>query len=454
MFGERPRGKGDIAAGAGLAAPGRAEDGGRRTEDGDSATRAGLAALLRTNVPGETWTWLLVAIGVFLRVMEYGDNRKLYMDEESLLKNLVGCAFYDFGTTLKDNQLAPPGFLAVERLMVRLPLPVKAAARLVPLLCGIASMFLMRSVARRFLTPRAVPIAVGLFALNDWLLYYSAELKQYSVDVALTLAALLLAAGPAVMTRRRLRLLTCFGLAGVWFSHPLALVLAGVGTYFMAKAALGREWKKAFGFLTMSLAWALSFAICYKVSHLILSKDRFVWNWWDFAFLRLPPRSYADLERDFWQMLNLLNSPSCVLTPLGVLASAFLALGLFVLGGLSLGRRWRGGLYLVLSPLLFALLASALHQYPFHGRLLLFLIPSVHLLVSEGAAALAWCGGARLTLALGAFLLFQPAFDAMWHRLIFPRDHWGPDSHGDLSPDLLDYLEKIKEKTSGPRSLP
>ena len=55
----------------------------------DVASGAGLAALLRTKLTGETWTWLLVAVGVILRVMEYGDNRKLYMDEQSLLDNLV-----------------------------------------------------------------------------------------------------------------------------------------------------------------------------------------------------------------------------------------------------------------------------------------------------------------------------------------------------------------------------
>ena len=52
----------------------------------------------------------------------------------------------------------------IERLLVRLPFPVVAAARLVPLLSAIISMFLMRSVARRFLAAHAVPIAVGLFA--------------------------------------------------------------------------------------------------------------------------------------------------------------------------------------------------------------------------------------------------------------------------------------------------
>jgi hypothetical protein len=402
----------------------------------------------------ETWTWLLVALGVILRLMEYGDNRRLYRDEVSLLKNLVGTAPFDFQTTLTESQLAPPGFLVIERLMVRLPLPVNPAARFVPLVCGVVSMFLMRKVAHRYLTPRAVPIAVGLFALNDWLLYYAAEVKQYSGDVALVLGAFLMAAAPGPMTLRRISLLTCAGVFGVWFSHPLALVLAGLGTYFIARAALSRQWRQALGLLAMSLAWAVSFVLCYKISHLILSKEQFIWVWWNFAFLPLPPRSHAELEQVSWQMLNLLNSPSCVLTPVGVLFSAFLALALFVLGAVVLGRRWPGGLYILLAPLLFAILASSLREYPFHGRLLLFLVPSVHLLASEGAAALAWVGGAPLTFVVGAFLLLQPALDAFSHRFVQPRIRSGPDSHGDLSPDLLDYLEEATRRSSFPRPLP
>ena len=102
-----------------------------------------------------------------------------------------------------------------------------------------------------------------------------------------------------------------------------------------------------------------------------------------------------------WQVLNLLNSPSGVLTPLGVIPSAFLALGLFVVGAYSLGKRSLGGLYLIVAPLPFAIVASALHQYPFHGRLLIFLVPTVHLLVGEGAATLTRKGGARLRARAG-----------------------------------------------------
>ncbi len=86
-----------------------------------------------------------------------------------------------------------------------------------------------------------------------------------------------------------------------------------------------------------------------------------------------------------------------------------------------------------------------LHQYPFHGRLLIFLIPSVHLLVAEGAAALARPGGPKLTFALAAFLLAQPVLDVLWYRLIQKRHHAEYDSHGDLHPDLLDYLENVEK---------
>jgi hypothetical protein len=277
------------------------------------------------------------------------------------------------------------------------------------------------------------------------------EMKQYSGDVALTLVALLLAAGPAPvsegrplpLSRSRLLALAGLGAIGVWFSYPLALVLAGAGTYLIGEAALRRDWKRALAVVAISVGWALSFAICYKVSHRILSKGRFIWVWWDFAFLPLPPHSVAELKQELWQLINVTNAPASVFTPLGVIPSAFLAAGLFMLGGLAMGRRWRGGLYLLTAPILFVFLASALHQYPFHGRLLLFVVPTIHLLIGEGAAALTCRGRPMLTGVLGAFLLCQPAYDVCWYQLIQQRPR-SYDSHGDLRPDLLDYLDELE----------
>jgi hypothetical protein len=412
-----------------------------RAESGHGPLSSIISLGRRMSKP-ETWTWLLVAFGVLFRVMEYSADRPLYRDEASLFRNLVGRGVLDFVTPLTEDQLAPPGFLVVERAVVRLPFRRIWAARSIPFICGLASMFLMPVVARRYLSARAVPIAVGLFALDDWIIYYTTELKQYSSDTTLTLIALLLASVPTEKSQRRLFALTGFGLVGVWFSHPLALVLGAVGTYLAASAVIRRDWKRVRDYVAMSALWAFSFAICYYVSHHILSKDRFIWDWWAFAFLPIPPRSLADLERMFWQVLNIFNNPAWVLTPLGVLVSAFLALGLYLVGAISLGLRWRGGAYLLIAPVVFALFASALHQYPFHGRLLLFLVPTIHLLVAEGAVALARPRGVLLTIVLGVFLLSQPTRVVIWNELVMKRNHDGYDSHGDLAPDLLDHLER------------
>jgi hypothetical protein len=405
----------------------------------------------------EALTLVAVLIGVILRIWGYADDRGLYTDERLLLGNLVNLPVFDLHTRLTRDQMAPPAFLIVERMLVRLPGDYVQAARSFSLVCGVASMFLFPFVCRRFLLPHAVPIAVGLFALSDWLIYYSSEMKQYSCDLALTLVALLLAAGPAPvgpsappsgastggsLSYRRILALGIFGAIGVWFSHPLALVLGGIGTYLLVVAALSRDRRAVLAVMGMGLAWAVSFAACFWVSHRILSTERFIWTWWDFAFLPLPPRSLADLRRDFWQIVNVFDSPSDVKTPLGMIPTAMLALALAAVGSVSLFRRWPGGLYLLTAPLAFALAASALHQYPFHGRLLLFLVPSVQMLVSQGVAALARPGGWRLALVVGVFLLWQPVSDTLFYRFIQPLSHEHYDTHGDLRPDLLDYLDR------------
>ena len=165
------------------------------------------------------------------------------------------------------------------------------------------------------------------------------------------------------MSRRRLLALAAFGAAGVWFSHPLAFVLGGVGSYLVASAdAAPANGKWSLRLCGVILLWVCSFGVCFLISHRILSKGDFIWKWWDFAFLPLPPHSIADLKQDFWQVVNVFNNPSWVVTPLGVLASAFVALGLFLLGGLSMGSRWRGGVYVLVAPIFFTLVASALRS--------------------------------------------------------------------------------------------
>ncbi|WP_337177053.1 hypothetical protein [Paludisphaera sp.] len=394
-----------------------------------------------------------VAVGVALRLWEYATLRSLYMDEVALLTNLVGVPVFDFAHELKQDQLAPPGFLVVERLLVRLPMWVGASGRLLPLACGVLSMFLVAPLARRYVDRLAAPIAVWLLALSDHLIYYSAEIKPYTVDLVAAMTTLLLAVPPAPgePTRRRLRALAIWGAVAPWFSFPVVFVLAGVGLHLVARAWRAEGARGAAKAAAVGGAWLVSFLGCFLISRSIVSKRDFLWVWWDFAFLPIPPRSWENARFTMETVANVFINPASVLTPFGFIPTAILASALALIGAGSLGRRWRGGLFLVLAPLVVHLAVSALRQYPFHGRLILSLVPTYHLLLVEGMAAVGRWARPWATLALALVFLGGQAGDIFWNQFVMPKNRSRPfDTHGDLKNDLLDELDyRRKIRPSG-----
>lgn len=96
----------------------------------------------------------------------------------------------------------------------------------------------------------------------------------------------------------------------------------------------------------------------------------------------LPPSSISDAKWFISTFLGIFKhtvglSPRLSLS--GLAALSFLA------GCISIYSEKKETFLLLISPILLALLASGFHKYPFSGRLLLFIVPSVLLLVAEGA---------------------------------------------------------------------
>lgn len=60
---------------------------------------------------------------------------------------------------MSHDQLAPSGFVIVERILVQLPLSVLATERLVSFVCGLASMLVIAPLARRCVERRALALA-------------------------------------------------------------------------------------------------------------------------------------------------------------------------------------------------------------------------------------------------------------------------------------------------------
>ncbi len=119
----------------------------------------------------------LIGVGVVLRLFHYLANRSLWVDEAMLANNIVSRSFWQFLEPLDCNQYASFGFLVVEKLNVLLFGNTEYALRAFPLLAGILSLFLFYKVAKHFISPSAIPIALGLFVVSDRLVYYSSEVK-------------------------------------------------------------------------------------------------------------------------------------------------------------------------------------------------------------------------------------------------------------------------------------
>lgn len=383
---------------------------------------------------------VLLGLGVALRVAQYLAGRPLWLDESSLSGNILGRSFAGLFGPLSSTQLAPPGFLALEWLAGRVPGEPAWTLRFVPLVAGVASLFLFERLSRRLLGPTAALLALAMFAVSDDLIYYASELKQYSSDVAIALACGLmgldLIAGGA--STGRLAGSAALGAAVVWFSHPALFVLAGVGVVAFTSAIRRRDWSHAAGLAAVGAVWLASFAGVYAVSLRQLGGSGGMWRFWAGVFPPSPPTVAGYLGWAVRKVLYLFVNPLDFATPLGPRISALPILALFAIGCLALGRRDGLALAVLLLPAVFAIAASALRMYPTHGRLALFLVPSLLIVIAEGAGWLR-ARGARGAAwgAVLAVLLLGPALDAAY-RVAVPRNRSGLNPYGDRRPNSLD----------------
>ena len=335
----------------------------------------------------------LVCIGAALRIYAYAANPSLWIDEAALAHNIIDRSFTALLAPLDRQQVAPLGFLWLEKCAVTLFGTSEYALRLVPLLASLASLPLFAILARRLLSPIAAVFAMALFAMAIPLLYFAADTKQYSLDVAIVAALFALALrrhpgedrganGPGPIPRRGV-VLGVLGAVAPWLSQPSVFALGGVGLYLLiplARASPPERRRSGRTLLPVFALWAVSGAASILRSLIGIAPadradlDRF----WEHAFLPLANGLGESLH---WLASTTSDIFGWLLPPM----VAGVAIALFVLGIFALVRRRDGTATLLLAPLGFALAASVLRIYPFSYRLVLFTTPS--LLLATGAGA-------------------------------------------------------------------
>jgi hypothetical protein len=362
----------------------------------------------------------LVAAGALLRLWQYLGNAAFWLDELALVRNVVDHPLSRLLTRPLDyRQVAPPGFLAIERGLALLFGAGERSLRLFPLLSSLVALYLFWRLAERLLSGLALTFAVALFAFSPELIFYGADAKQYASDSAIALLLTLLAfgyrAGPP--TWRRGLLLGAAGAVAVWFSQPAVFMLAGLGGALLLLAAAERReateppapLAPLAPTITAVALWGLSSAASILVATRVMGPltRAYVRSFWQPAFL--PPLTHLS-EVAEW-IANTLSAEfgreglSYRATPLYVAAT--------VLGLAVLWRRRRDAALLLAAPIAVTLAAAVARQYPFKGRLIAFLIPCFLIPLAAGVEQIyrAWPPRQRAAglLSLALFAAFPLA---------------------------------------------
>jgi len=323
--------------------------------------------------------WVIVLGGAGLRVIRYAAARSLWLDEASLAMNFVRRSYAGLLRTLDHEQGAPLGFVLATKAATNVLGINEYGLRLVPLLAGVLALPVMLALLRKSVRWEAGLIALALFALAESGLYYSSEVKQYSMDALAT--TLILYVGVSALregyTQRNLVALLAVGLAGPWLSFPSLFSLAAVGLTLAGRSVSARRWGEVRSLAFIGAGWLAMFVLLYFVSMRDIARNPFFKQFWRNSFLPFPPQGIGDLRmyltmffRAFPDALGVSFHPDHEMTEIGALVGVFFLVAIVIL---ALRRDWKLGLLFI--PVLLCIVASMLKLYPFSNRLLVFAAP-------------------------------------------------------------------------------
>ncbi|MDJ1499343.1 hypothetical protein [Xanthocytophaga agilis] len=373
---------------------------------------------------------LLVAIcilGSIIRIIHYIYNRSLWGDEAFLGINFLADGWKNlFQPPLLYFQQAPLGFLLLEKTLVSLFGPSEYTLRAVSLIFGISAIFLFKYLTNYFLYFPGKVIALFLFALSYPAIYHSVEAKQYSTE--LFVSVLLYVSYLYYYKKEGTITILRFGLIGAfvtWFSYSSLFILLGIANLICIKLIFQRKWKLLLAHLPAFFLWIISFIPNYIFFIKPGSAIPWLVGMWQGSFLPLSKQIFIWLVRT---SISIMQDPVGISWSHGKLIiiclGSFIGFVLFLIGAISLIKGDKEAIIVLLLPLFGALVASALHKYPFYERFILFSLPSFLLLIG--------CGFDRISLFLnrkplyiyliGFILLIPPIFNTIQH-IIYPETY-------------------------------
>jgi len=330
-------------------------------------------------------TLIIITAGVVLRLVAWFRGRNLMMDEINVVQNIYERGFAGLFLPLDHQQFAPPLFLWALKLSTLLFGFGERAVRLFPILCSIASVWVLYKLLVKMGCRRSVWYPVALFCFGYIYILYGNDVKQYSSDILVTLSLILLTFYADFSEAKKMKSALWLGLSGavaIWLSMPSVFILAGIGFALFLKLAMQKKWNALLWLIAAGMLWGLSFILYYHFLLDVQIGSKYLQDFHAPYFL-LPENNLVN-EQNRRLLKDLLEQAVNSDTDLGFWGNLLLA----VIGLVTLFRKnWPLALMIFL-PILFMMVAALLKEFTLIPRVSLFAMPLFLLLVGAGLETL------------------------------------------------------------------
>ncbi len=344
-------------------------------------------------------------MGVLFSLVQFLNNRSLWLDEASLALNIIAKSPGELLKPLDLNQVAPILYLQITKMLSLITPNAEYGLRLFSLIGFWASMALFyKSLRILFKQNFLVVIALTLFVFNHSLIYYSSEVKQYMADVLVAVSFLYLVLRSDMLTNAECILFAISGTVAIYLSNIAPFILFSSGVYLMFRHWPCIDKKYLYKLMLIGTVWMIAFIVYYLLFVHEHPTRTFMKEYWhnEGSFL---PKNLFSAEFIAFFIEKIKSQGYFALSGFWLLSAGLLTFA--GAGVVYMVRNHRLGLILLLLlPAFLHLALSACQMYPFARRLTLYLIPYLIIFGVFGIqAVLQWTGFIRkinVLLVLGA----------------------------------------------------
>lgn len=332
---------------------------------------------------------LPLIIGLVLRLWHFFGQRSLWIDEAYIALNILQRNYAGLVDQLDYAQLAPMGWLFIERAFYDVFGGLELTLRAPAILAGCAALLIFPFAARRYVTFTGLVIAVVFFALNNHLNRYSAEIKPYILDTFFSVATLWIGSYFFVDKKplhpNHIAALLLFGVIAIPLSFPVALLLGALGGLLIVKNFLERRYAYVIALICISFVWLFEFGALYLITR--ASQEgvvNYMSSGYQTYFAPLLPFSLGAIAwypKAAFKYFQFITEHETV-----IFMIMLMAIGLY-----SYARKNIWVFLFLITPFALAVVASIAQAYPMYHRLMLYLFPQTILIAVTGiTTATSW----------------------------------------------------------------